>query len=168
MILSGVIETAIGQTAREFVEKELFPKIQMKGDWWSDKAGHTMTYCCIDATSRDFARFGLLYARNGLWENNQIVSKDWIEESTSSAEGLENYGLHWWVYPDTGFIGALGLHSNDIWVHKNLDLVIVRNSEYTRLGNESIRTGQNIQVTSPPDSWDNYVFLGYITDSIID
>ena len=168
MILSGIIETATGQTAREFVEKELFPSIEMNGDWWADKAGHTMTYCCIDATSRDFARFGLLFARKGEWKEAQIISENWVSESTSLAQGLEAYGLHWWVFPETGFIGALGLHTNDIWVNKDLDLVVVRNSEYTRLGSESIRTGQNIQVTSAPDSWDNYVFLGYITDSIID
>ena len=167
MILSGILETVTGMSAKEFAERYLFNSIGIMGDWWSDKLGHTMTYCCIDASSRDFARFGLLYAREGLWGTEQIISKDWIEESTSLAEGLENYGLHWWVFPETGFIGALGLHTNDIWVNKSLDLVVVRNSEYTRLGNESIRSGQNLQVTIAPDSWDNYEFLGYITDSII-
>ncbi len=34
-----------------------------------------MTYCCIDTTSRDFARFGLLYARDGRWLDDQIVSQ---------------------------------------------------------------------------------------------
>ena len=167
MILSGILETVTGMTAKEFAERDLFNSIGIIGDWWSDKLGHTMTYCCIDASSRDFARFGLLYAREGLWETEQIISKDWIEESTSLAEGLENYGLHWWVFPETGFIGALGLHTNDIWVSKSLDLVVVRNSDYTRLGNESIRSGQNLQVNIAPDTGDNYEFLGYISDSII-
>jgi CubicO group peptidase (beta-lactamase class C family) len=172
MILSGVIETATGLTAREYGERELFSKIGMITDWWSDKAGHTMTYCCIDSTSRDFARFGLLYARDGKWQDDlyerldQIISKTWVDESTKLAEGLTDYGLHWWVFPSSGFIGALGLHSNDIWVHKSLDLVVVRNSEYTRYGTESIRTGANIQSTRAPDSWNNTEFLTLIADSI--
>ena len=88
MILSGVIETATGLTAREYGERELFSKIGMITDWWSDKAGHTMTYCCIDSTSRDFARFGLLYARDGKWQDSlyerldQVISKTWVDEST--------------------------------------------------------------------------------------
>ena len=181
MILSGVIETATGQTAREFGERLLFSRIGMITDWWSDKAGHTMTYCCIDSTSRDFARFGLLYARDGKWPDGlyersdkiaefgypiNIISKTWVDESTTLAEGLTDYGLHWWVFPSSGFIGALGLHSNDIWVHKSLDLVVVRNSEYTRYGTESIRTGTNIQSTKAPDSWNNTEFLTLIADSI--
>jgi len=172
MILSGILETASGLSAREYGERELFSKIGMTADWWSDKAGHTMTYCCIDATSRDFARFGLLYAREGKWQDGQqesldlVVTKSWVDESTKLAQGLNDYGLHWWVYPDTGFIGALGLHSNVIWVSKELDLVVVRNSEYTRYGEESIRSGINTQVTKPPNSWDNMDFLGLIINSI--
>ena len=166
MILSGILETSTGMTAREFAERELFPKIEMTADWWSDKAGHTMTYCCIDATTRDFARFGLLFARNGKWKEEQIISEKWVNESTSLAQGVDNYGLHWWIFPENNLIGALGLHTNDIWVYKDLDLVIVRNSKYTRFGTESVRSGQNIQVTQAPESWDNIEFLGYIVDSI--
>jgi len=99
MILSGILETATGMSAKEFAERDLFPSIQMTGDWWSDKEGHTMTYCCIDAISRDFARFGLLFARNGMWKESKIVTPEWVLESTSLAGGLSYYGLHWWVYP---------------------------------------------------------------------
>ena len=166
MILSGVLETATGMPAKEFAERDLFSSIQMTGDWWSDKEGHTMTYCCIDATSRDFARFGLLFARNGMWNENQIITPEWVSESTSPAEGLSYYGLHWWVYPSTNFFAAQGLHTNDIWVNQSLDLVVVRNSDFTRYGTESVRTGSNIHSTQAPGSWNNTEFLSYITDSI--
>ena len=166
MILSGVLETATGMSAKEFAERDLFSSIQMTGDWWSDKAGHTMTYCCIDATSRDFARFGLLFARNGMWNENQIITPEWVSESTSPAEGLSYYGLHWWVYPSTNFFAAQGLHTNDIWVNQSLDLVVVRNSDFTRYGTESVRTGSNIHSTQAPGSWNNTEFLSYIVESI--
>ena len=65
----------------------------MNGDWWSDKEGHTMTYCCIDATSRDFGRFGLLFARNGMWVEDEVIPSEWITESTSTASGLSYYDL---------------------------------------------------------------------------
>ena len=166
MILSGILETATGMSAKEFAERNLFSAIGMNGDWWRDKENHTMTYCCIDATSRDFARFGLLFARNGMWRNDQIIQAQWVDDSTSPAEGLDYYGLHWWTYPSTGFFASQGLHTNDIWINQSLDLVVVRNSEFTRFGSDSIRTGSNIHSTKPPDSWNNTEFLTYITDSI--
>ena len=173
MILSGILETATGMTVKELAERDLFSTIGMEGDWWSDKEGHTMTYCCIDATSRDFARFGLLFARNGMWEDTQVITQEWVTESTSPAEGLSYYGLHWWVYPvsmvssgKTNMFAAQGLHTNDIWINQSLDLVVVRNSDFTRYGTDSIRTGSNIHSTKPPDSWNNTEFLSFITESI--
>ena len=168
MILSAVINTATGLTAKDYAEQELFLKINMTGDWWTDKEGHTMTYCCIDTTPRNFARFGLLYARSGKWDGQQIISDYWYLESTKLADGLNNYGLHWWVYPSVNLIGALGLHTNDIWVYKDLDLVIVRNSDFTKFGTESVRSGQNIHVTTAPNNWNNTDFLTLVTDSIND
>ena len=97
MILSGILENATGMTVKELAERDLFSTIDMTGEWWSDKEGHTMTYCCIDATTRDFARFGLLFARNGMWRNDQIIQAQWVDDSTSPAEGLDYYGLHWWT-----------------------------------------------------------------------
>ena len=166
MILSGILETALGISPKEFAESNLFPSIGMNGDWWSDKEGHTMTYCCIDTTSRDFGRFGLLFARNGMWVDDEVIPSEWITESTSTASGLSYYGLHWWVYPSSNFFAAQGLHTNDIWINQTLDLVVVRNSNFTRYGNETIRTGSNIHSTEAPDSWNNTEFLTYITDSI--
>ena len=166
MILGAIIKTATGLTVKDYAEKELFTQLEMNGDWWTDKENHTMTYCCIDATSRDFARFGLLFARQGAWNQNKIITQEWVDESNKVATGLSNYGLHWWVYPSTGFIGALGLHTNDIWVSKDLDLVVVRNSTYTKVGSDSIRTGSNIHITTGPSSWNNTEFLTYITSSI--
>ena len=166
MILSAVISSATGLAAKDYAQQELFSKINMMGDWWTDKEGHTMTYCCIDTTPRNFARFGLLYARSGKWDGQQIISDYWYLESTKLADGLDNYGLHWWVYPSVNLIGALGLHTNDIWVYKDLDLVIVRNSDFTKYGTESVRSGQNIHVTTAPNNWNNTDFLTLITDSI--
>ena len=168
MILSAIIRKATGLTTKDYAEKELFSKINMVGDWWTDKEGHTMTYCCIDSTPRNFARFGLLYARSGKWDGQQIISDYWYQESTKLADGLDNYGLHWWLYPSVNLIGALGLHTNDIWVYKDLDLIVVRNSVFTKYGTESVRTGQNIHVTTAPNNWNNTNFLSLVTDSIND
>lgn len=51
-------------------------------------------------TARDMARFGLLYMRNGMWSDKQVVPREWVKESTiaysESGAGV-GYGYLWWV-----------------------------------------------------------------------
>ncbi len=57
-------------------------------------------------STRDLARFGLLYLRNGQWHDQQIISTDWVRESTASHSQIwpdGGYGYMWW----TGVKGGL-------------------------------------------------------------
>jgi CubicO group peptidase (beta-lactamase class C family) len=51
------------------------------------------------ATARDWARFGLLYAQNGFWNNEQIITPEWIRRSTEPSPAAERgeYGFQWWL-----------------------------------------------------------------------
>jgi CubicO group peptidase (beta-lactamase class C family) len=58
-------------------------------------------------STRDLARFGLLYLRNGQWHDQQIVSTDWVRESTASHSQIwpdGGYGYMWWTGVKGGFI----------------------------------------------------------------
>ena len=62
-------------------------------------------------STRDMARFGLLFLRNGKWNNKQIVSANWIRESTASYSDAGNgggYGYLWWT---NGYEGMLDFYS---------------------------------------------------------
>jgi len=168
MLLAGILEAATGQNVRDYADMHLFSKIGMNADWWTDELGHAMTYCCIDTTTRDFARFGLLYARNGRWGEDQIVSEAWVKESTTVPTGTDNqnYALQWWVNSSAGYFSSQGLNKNNIYIFPELDLVIVRNSLYTKVGSSSIRTGDNYHATLEPLDWSDSEFLSYITDAI--
>ena len=175
MILAEVVAAAVGTSTSEYAQERLFGPLGMTADWWVDGAGHTLGYCCVDTTTRDFARFGLLFARGGRWRDQRIVSQQWVEEVTRSLDGVPFYGLHWWLnsggaaapnVPGEMF-AARGLHVQNIYVIPTLDLVVVRNSFYQRLGNgQTIRTGANLHQTRPPDSWDDDTFLGPIVRAI--
>ena len=52
----------------------------------------------------------------------------------------QGYALQWWVNQSAGYFFAAGLHTNNIYVFLELDLVVVRNSTYTKVGTSSIRT----------------------------
>jgi len=89
-------------------------------------------------TARDMARLGLLFLQNGVWDGNQIISEEWINESTTSYSNAGiagGYGYMWWIAVDgkllpglqleDGAYTASGYNGHFILVIPNLDLVIV-------------------------------------------
>ena len=94
-------------------------------------------------SARDLARFGLLYLNKGSWKGNQIISADWIIESTTRKEGSGNnegggYGYLWWTedglfeYP---YYSAEGSGGHGILVFPDIDLVIVTRTNTYYAGN---------------------------------
>ena len=77
-------------------------------------------------TGRDFARFGVLYLQQGNWKGNQIISADWVRESTTkySDVGQFGYGYLWWTL-DNGVYLASGTGGQKILVDPANKLVVV-------------------------------------------
>jgi CubicO group peptidase (beta-lactamase class C family) len=83
--------------------------------------------------TRDEARFGYLFLRNGRWRDRRIISESWVREATAPGKVKADYGYLWWLNtgrkawpsaPETSY-AALGYGSNTIWVDPEHDLVIV-------------------------------------------
>ena len=88
----------------------------------------------IFISTEDMARFGLLFMNDGQWKEQQIISRDWIEEAITSSEPHVNYGYMWWLnHPGEGYwegvpediFTARGFGGNYIVVDRERDLVIV-------------------------------------------
>lgn len=79
-------------------------------------------------TTRDFARFGLLFLRGGSWDGEQILPTSWVDESRIPASTNESYGLQWWLDADGTSFSAEGLFGQRIVVVPGQDLVIATNS----------------------------------------
>lgn len=94
-------------------------------------------------SARDAARFGLLFARGGLWGDERILSQHWVDRSRalySIDDSVRGYGFMWWVFRqspfvDHGMYSALGVGNQMIAVLPESDLVIVnRANTYEREG----------------------------------
>jgi CubicO group peptidase (beta-lactamase class C family) len=157
-------------------------------EWWRDAAGHTLTYCCFDSTSRDLARFGQLYLQEGRWGDRQVVPSSWVGDSiqpaaTTSDAGEDLYGYQWWLTPVDGLpddmYSALGHNGQSIHVIPSLDLVVVRNGTYVKdpgppvadptlfplYPSDGLVPGKG---TIAPATWDTADFLQPIVDSLGD
>ena len=97
------------KTAKVLLDERIFSQIGLENyTAWEDSAGNTMTYCCLDMSARDYSKFGLLFNRDGRWEDKQIISKDYVDESLQlywgatpdmgwSHSDTRGYSLQWWI-----------------------------------------------------------------------
>jgi CubicO group peptidase (beta-lactamase class C family) len=84
-------------------------------------------------STRDLARFGLLFLRGGKWKGKQLISEEWIRMATTPCDLRPDYGYMWWLntnqtrypgVPQSAF-AALGAGTNICLVDTENNLVIV-------------------------------------------
>jgi len=124
-----------GATAEAWMSERLFAPIGMASAKPSfDTAGNFVGSSFFHATARDYARFGLLYLRGGLWgdgaEARQVVPSSWVDYArTPRAVDDEGgiYGAHWWMADDDrGTFYPSGYEWQRIMCVPASDLIIVR------------------------------------------
>ena len=100
----------------------------------------------MNATLRDYARFGRLYLNKGNWNGVQIVSEQWVMESVvpdqphlqpDMTEDGWGYQYQWWIpeEPDGEFL-ACGVYGQYIYINTNQNLVIVKTSADPRMADD--------------------------------
>ncbi|WP_299500564.1 serine hydrolase [uncultured Roseobacter sp.] len=141
--LGLVLEAATGIPNEEYLETRLWGPMGAEGDafWNTGRNGPVLPFCCLNATLRDYARFGRLYLEGGAREDMQVVPRDWVHASTTpSAPHLEpgdnpasfwtfGYGYHWWIpeAPQDEFL-AIGIWGQYIYIDRGRNIVIVKTS----------------------------------------
>ena len=86
------------------------------------------------ATTRDWAKFGLLYLHKGNWNGDQVFDESWAKYVATPTNGSKgDYGAHFWLnaggrYPDApkDLYSANGFQGQKVFIIPSLDLVIVR------------------------------------------
>lgn len=139
-LLAGVLSRASGQTALAFGNHNLFAPLGIGNFRWDvDPRGNYVGGFHMYFTSRDLAKFGYLALRKGYWNDRQLVSRAWIEDSTAvhvldaSPTTIGDYGYHWWVRPQWGYavFMAAGYGGQYIFVVPGLDLIMVSTTDTT-------------------------------------
>jgi CubicO group peptidase (beta-lactamase class C family) len=114
---------------RAFMKKELFDRIGMAtADPRFDAAGNFIGSSNCYCSARDFARFGYLYLRDGVWDGERVLPAGWVDYSrTPSPQSNGIYGAHFWVIPGSlGLFYCSGAFGQRILISPKLDLVVVR------------------------------------------
>ena len=134
-IISGIVARTVGpgEDYARFLHGRLFGPLGMSSaDPEFDEAGTWVASSYVRATARDFARFGLLYLRDGVWEGVRLLPAGWVDYGRTMVsidpEDAGPYGAHWLGLAGDarGTFGASGYEGQSITISPALDLVVVR------------------------------------------
>ena len=133
-IVSGIVARLVGpgEAYGGWLTERLFAPVGMASARPRfDAAGTWIASSYLHATARDYARFGLLYLRDGCWDGRRLLPEGWVDHGRLARsvhpEDGRLYGAHWWVVGDRhGSFWASGYLGQSVLVCPGLDLVVVR------------------------------------------
>jgi len=143
-VLGMIISRATGTTLSSYLETKLWKPLGMENRaWWVvDDFGDEFAAAGLNASLRDYARFGKLYMNKGTFNGQTIVSSNWVEKSlTPDAPHLMagkhsfGYGYQWWIPQSSqGEFLAVGVYNQFIYVNPVENVIIVKSSAYSSYG----------------------------------
>ncbi|KMK77522.1 serine hydrolase domain-containing protein [Alkalihalobacillus pseudalcaliphilus] len=135
--LGMLIRNVTGRQPSRYFEEKIWKQIgtENRAFWSQDRKGNDFSFCGFNATLRDYAKFGRLFCQEGKWEEEQLVSNEWVRQSTtihqdSLLTGRDSgYQYQWWVpYRDNQDFLALGVWGQFLYVHPKTRTIIVKTS----------------------------------------
>jgi CubicO group peptidase (beta-lactamase class C family) len=143
-VLSAVVRGVYDDSLATIVEDKLWGPLGMTHDasWLQNRPGddgQAIGYCCLQATTPDFARLGELYRLDGVWNGERLLPEGWVQSATipnapfqepgATRYGGRGYALHFWV-PEgyNGEFFAAGVYGQYVWVDTLRGVVIAQNA----------------------------------------
>jgi len=134
-LLAMILERATGMNVSAYLQEKIWKPIGMEypASWSLSKEGPEgveKAFCCLNARTVDFAKFGRLYLNHGNWNGKQIIPESWINQSLHSSK--ENgqrltYHYNWGIGPKKyGSFYAIGLYGQLIYMYPEKNVIIVR------------------------------------------
>ncbi len=125
-LLSGVIQTVTGISEEAFAVENLFEPLGITLYQWEKHAdGLTFGAFGLWLKPRDMAKIGRLMVQGGVWDGEQLLSAEWIAESTKVQTAHQTYGYYWYPWEAQGTFFAEGHGGQLIYVVPDKQIVVV-------------------------------------------
>jgi CubicO group peptidase (beta-lactamase class C family) len=147
-MLGFIIQRVTGMSVSDYFSKNVWMPIGAEDSaFWNvdHKGGLEKTFCCFNATARDYARVGAIILDQGMTktDGSTVIDPAWMERLLTPADTLDHnwgYGAQVW-HPFVGITMLLGLHGQFIFIDPSTDTEIVKLSdEPTDSGNDEVLT----------------------------
>lgn len=136
-LIGVLVSSATGKKLADYLSEKIWSPfgMQQDGSWILGPTGHEIAGCCVQAATRDFARFGLFMLNGAGIDGESILPDDWIEAATTKQVDIgspgKGYGYQWWTYDDGSF-AAQGIFGQGIFIDPQRNLVVASNSNWPR------------------------------------
>ena len=136
-LIGVLVSSATKKALSSYLSEKLWAPFGMQQDasWLIGSTGHEISGCCIQASTRDYARFGVFMLGGAKVNNVSILPDDWIAPATSKQADIavpgKGYGYQWWTYDD-GSYAAQGIFGQGIFIDPKRNLVIASNSNWPK------------------------------------
>jgi CubicO group peptidase (beta-lactamase class C family) len=134
-LIGVLVSEATGRPLAQYLSEKVWAPFGMEQDatWLQGATGHEISGCCIQATTRAMARFGLFVLGDGVIDGQRVVPEGWFAQAGSKqaeiGEPGRGYGFQWWTYDD-GTFGAQGIFGQGIFIDPSRRLVIASNANW--------------------------------------
>jgi CubicO group peptidase (beta-lactamase class C family) len=107
--------------------------MEQQATWILSKTGQEISGCCVQASTRDFARLGQFVLSGAKVNGQSIVPDGWLAEATTARVGIgqpgSGYGYQWWTFDDGTYM-ARGIFGQAIFIDPKRQLVIASNANW--------------------------------------
>ncbi len=134
-LIGVLVSSATGKTLSAYLSEKVWKPFGMETDavWMLGATDHEISGCCISATLRDYARFGVFILGGAVAGGKNVLPDDWLPHATTKQADIgepgRGYGYQWWTYDDGSF-AAQGIFGQGIFIDPKRKLVIASNGNW--------------------------------------
>ena len=134
-LVGVLLSHATGKTLSAYLSQKIWVPagMEQQATWILSRTGQEISGCCLQAATRDFARFGLFLLDGARVDGHGIVPEGWLAEATSRRTDIgvpgRGYGYQWWTFDD-GSYTARGIFGQAIFIDPTRRLVIASNANW--------------------------------------
>lgn len=136
-LIGILVGEAIGRPISQYLAEKIWQPYGMESpaSWLLSADGLEISGCCIQASLRDFARYGLYVLEDGKIDATATVPEGWFKTATSKQADIDlagkGYGYQWWTFDDGSFT-ARGIFGQTIFIDPNRQLVVAFNGNWEK------------------------------------
>ena len=134
-LIGVLVSSATKQKLSDYLSEKVWRPFGMEQDasWLLGSTGHEISGCCLQASTRDFARFGLFILGGGMAGGKSVLPDGWIAAATTkhadTDQAEDGYGYQWWTV-NGGSYAAKGIFGQGIFIDPKRKLIFVSNSNW--------------------------------------
>jgi CubicO group peptidase (beta-lactamase class C family) len=134
-LIGVLVSSATKKTLSAYLSEKVWRPFGMEQDgvWMLGSTGHEISGCCVSATLRDYARFGMFILGGGMAGGKPVLPDDWLASATTKQADIgtpgRGYGYQWWTNDDGSF-AAQGIFGQGIFIDPKRKLVIASNGNW--------------------------------------